>query len=200
MGSILFVIFVGPNKVVHPFFAMHVVCMCSAFLVFMVQGIMAYTAPPDQRSLSRASHMLMQGFSALLVVGGVAGILIHRWRMEKQILSLSYHAFLGWLVLAALVVQVVVGVAKVRLLESGVRRFPWHGLLGWGILAGGCFVLCLGILTVTTGVILPLLLLAGVFLLFVWTGFAFRRAKQAAAAYSPVPTDQEGGEIEMGAV
>lgn len=179
----------------HLLFTLHVGCMSSAFLVFMAQGIMAYTQPPEHRAESRSLHMWLQIAAATLAATGFGAIAWHKAELGKNMVSLSYHATAGWLVLLGVVTQALIGGRKVYLLQSGLRQFPWHGLLGWTVFAGGVLTIGLGVLATASDVAWPLILLALLLLYFTWVAFAFRRGKMAAAAYSPVPSSE--GDVEL---
>lgn len=185
----------------HLLFALHVLCMSSAFLLAMGQGIAAYMQRGVPREVARPMHQRWQVLTLVLAAVGLVTLIAHKAEAGKPLLSFSLHASAGWVCLLLLAGQGLVGRVKVALLSEGLRRYPWHGLAGWGVFALGSIVIALGVLAAAKEPLLPLAALALLFLHFAWVGFAMRRFKQGGgdtAPYQPVSTaDTPPVDVEM---
>mmetsp|Transcript_85613 Transcript_85613/g.173748 ORF Transcript_85613/g.173748 Transcript_85613/m.173748 type:complete len:228 (-) Transcript_85613:143-826(-) len=143
-----------PRKLWFPW---HPFLMTLAFPALMTMGRWSYATAIDlSLSIRRKLHGAVMMLAAIAaVIGYVAIAEAHAEKGEffgydfkKDVWAESRrvaHAWIGYLLLLAMLAQAVMGMAKSWFLGKGERIFTFHGMLGKVILALTCVEMCLAI-------------------------------------------------------
>lgn len=174
------------------FFNVHAFCMLLAVSVLLpLVTSSLWTADPTHGSKKRQAHA-KTAYSLLVLVGlAMVGILLHKYNLEKPLLSFSMHASAGWAILAAFTVQGFSGHRKLLSMEqSGLRMYRWHGLSGAALSVCAYGVLALGLLKMLSSTAAVAAALAGCVIPAVYNATLFIRryyTVRMTSVYTSVP-------------
>ncbi|CAE6964394.1 unnamed protein product [Symbiodinium natans] len=123
-------------------FAWHPILMSIAFPCLMVLGRWAYvTDLIEEKGLRRTLHGSIMALAALVALGGYAAMFKAHWPI-KQYFGYNFtthewtvparviHDLIGYSILALVLFQATIGMAKIVKLQNKIKSFTFHGTLG----------------------------------------------------------------------
>jgi hypothetical protein len=140
-------------------FAFHPILMSIGTIIFLAEGVVAHSnhtlvdilgpiMQHNKKTKIRVIHQNLNTIGGAFLGMGLLFIFANKFMMNKSLFPDSVHGFMGWVCLIGVVLQGIIGNAKLQSIDlKGVGRpYKWHGdsgLLLWDLL---CLTVLLGML------------------------------------------------------
>lgn len=137
---LIFAIFIQSKHI--DLLTFHILFMSLGCLLFLGEGILSYrnrflvdTLSPimqhNSKTKVRAIHQASNVIGTSFLFFGFMFIIAHKIEMNERIISLSIHAFIGFLTILLVIYQIIIGTQKFsNYMRNNQKIYQWHGDVG----------------------------------------------------------------------